>query len=85
MTRTPYPEMHEARIRASGKVAMVIYGNHGIRASVAAMQAAFRQVAVEGGIQGVQQSIAPVEEIFRLQRAAERSRRVEPFLRSDRH
>ena len=78
---TAFPEMHEARIRASGKVGMVIYGNHGIRASVSAMQAVFRQVAADGGIQGVQGRIATVDEIFRLQRAAERSKRVEPFLR----
>ena len=78
---TAFPEMHEERIRASGKVGMVIYGNHGIRASVAAMQAVFRQVAGEGGIQGVQDKIASVDEIFRLQRANERRERVEPFLR----
>lgn len=78
---TAFPEMHEGRIRASGKVGMVIYGNHGIRASVAAMQAVFRQVASEGGIQGVQGKIATVDEIFRLQRVNERGKRVEPFLR----
>ena len=64
---TAYPEMNEQRIRSSGKVGMVIYGNHGIRASVTAMRAVFRQVADEGGIQGVQGRIASVEEVFRLQ------------------
>ena len=78
---TAFPEMHEGRIRASGKVGMVIYGNHGIRASVAAMRAVFRQVAAEGGIQGVQDRIATVDEIFRLQRVSERAQRVKPFLR----
>jgi phosphoenolpyruvate phosphomutase len=78
---TAFPEMNEGRIRASGKVGMVIYGNHGIRASVAAMQAVFRQVATDGGIQGVQDKIASVDEIFRLQRASERAKKVEPFLR----
>ena len=78
---TAFPEMHERRIRASGKVGMVIYGNHGIRASVAAMQAVFRQVAADGGIQSVQDKIASVDEIFRLQRVNERGKRVEPFLR----
>jgi len=80
---TAFPEMHEARIRASGKVGMVIYGNHGIRASVAAMQAVFRRVATEGGIQGVQDMIAPVDEVFRLQRVHERGQRVAPFLRRE--
>jgi phosphoenolpyruvate phosphomutase len=80
---TAFPQMHEARIRASGKIGMVIYGNHGIRASVAAMQAVFRKVATEGGIQGVQGEIATVEEIFRLQRVEERGRKAEPFLRRE--
>jgi phosphoenolpyruvate phosphomutase len=78
---TAFPEMHEGRIRASGKVGMVIYGNHGIRASVAAMQAAFRQVAADGGIHGVQDTIASVEEIFRVQRTNELGKLVVPFLR----
>ena len=76
--------MNEKRIRASGKVGMVIYGNHGIRASVAAMQAMFRQVTEDGGIHGVQATIAAVEEIFRLQRTNERGKRVAPFLRGGR-
>ena len=78
---TAYPEMNEGRIRASGKVGMVIYGNHGIRASVGAMRAVFRQVAEEGGIHGVQDRIASVDEIFRLQRMEERRKSAEPFLR----
>ena len=78
---TAYPEMNEGRIRASGKVGMVIYGNHGIRASVSAMRAVFRQVAEEGGIHGVQDRIASVDEIFRLQRMEERRKSAEPFLR----
>jgi 2-methylisocitrate lyase-like PEP mutase family enzyme len=72
---TAYPEMNEQRIRSSGNVGMVIYGNHGIRASVTAMRAVFRQVVEEGGIHGVQDRIASVEEIFRLQGLDERGLR----------
>jgi phosphonopyruvate hydrolase len=78
---TSFPEMDERRIRQSGKVGMVIYGNHAIRASVAAMQRVFRQIAEEGGVHAVQGSIATVEEMFRLQRMEERERRIGPFLR----
>jgi phosphoenolpyruvate phosphomutase len=78
---TAFPEMNEQRIRQSGKVGMVIYGNHGIRASVTAMRSVFRQVAEEGGIHGVQDRIASVDEIFRLQRMEERGKIAEPFLR----
>jgi phosphoenolpyruvate phosphomutase len=65
---TAYPEMTEPRIRAlGGKVAIVIYGNHAIRASVAAMRETFRTIRAEGGMENVQRRIASVEEIFALQ------------------
>ncbi len=68
---TLYPDLDEARMRATGKVGLVIYGNHAIRAAVTAMQAVFRRIRAEGGIAGVDRDIAAVEEIFRLQRVAE--------------
>src|SRR5262249_22939799 len=34
---TAYPDLTEAKIRALGKVGMVIYGNHAVRAAVTAM------------------------------------------------
>lgn len=68
---TLYPDLDEARMRATGKVGLVIYGNHAIRAAVTAMQAVFRRIRAEGGIAGVDRDIVAVEEIFRLQRVAE--------------
>jgi phosphonopyruvate hydrolase len=65
---TAYPQLNEARIRALGKIGMVIYGNHAIRAAVTAMQKVFGRIVTEGGIHGVDQDIVSVEEIFRLQR-----------------
>ena len=65
---TAYPEMNAARIRALGKIRMVIYGNHAIRASVTAMQKTFSAIIKDGGIQKVNEEIVSVEEIFRLQR-----------------
>jgi phosphoenolpyruvate phosphomutase len=64
---TSYPELDATRIRALGKIAMVIYGNHAIRASVTAMQEIFGRIRKDGGIRHVDNDIVPVEEIFRLQ------------------
>jgi len=64
---TAYPELTVPRIRALGKVQMVIYGNHAIRAAVAAMQRVFARIRADQGIHTVEAEIAPVAEIFRLQ------------------
>ena len=64
---TAYPEMTLARIRATGKVGMVIWGNHAIRPAVTAMQQAFARIIADGGIHEVDKDIVPVSEIFRLQ------------------
>jgi len=64
---TAYPEMTAARIRALGRIGMVIYGNHAIRAAVTAMQDVFAAILKDGGIQNVDKRIVSVEEIFRLQ------------------
>jgi phosphoenolpyruvate phosphomutase len=64
---TSYPELTVARIEALGKVGMVIYGNHAIRAAVTAMKAIFGRIRADGGIHRVHEDIVPVEEIFRLQ------------------
>ncbi|MDX8470186.1 phosphonopyruvate hydrolase [Mesorhizobium sp. VK23B] len=65
---TAYPEMDEARIKALTKIAIVIYGNHAIRAAVTAMQDVFERVLRDRGIHNVNKDIVPVEEIFRLQK-----------------
>ncbi len=62
-----YPDLDAARIKALGKIAMVIYGNYGIRAATTAMQSAFRRIIADGGVQNVHKDIVAVEEIFRLQ------------------
>ncbi len=64
---TAYPEMTADRIRALGKIRMVIYGNHAVRAAVTAMQDVFATILRDGGIQNLSKRIVPVEEIFRLQ------------------
>jgi phosphonopyruvate hydrolase len=78
---TAYPQLNEARIRALGKIAMVIYGNHAIRAAVTAMQDVFARIIADGGIHAVDKDIVPVEEIFRLQRMDQIKAAERKFLR----
>jgi phosphoenolpyruvate phosphomutase len=78
---TAYPEMNQARIRRLGKIKMVIYGNHAIRAAVTAMQQVFAAIRRDGGIHAVNPSLVPVEEIFRLQDMDRVKRDEKRFLR----
>ena len=78
---TAYPEMNDARIRRLGKIKMVIYGNHAIRAAVTAMQQTFAAIRRDGGIHAVNRSLVPVEEIFRLQDMDAVKRNETRFLR----
>jgi len=64
---TAYPQMTAERIEALGKIRMIIYGNHAIRAAVAGMKEVFARIRRDGGIQNANQQIVSVEEIFRLQ------------------
>jgi phosphoenolpyruvate phosphomutase len=78
---TAYPEMNDARIRRLGKIKMVIYGNHAIRAAVTSMQQIFAAIRRDGGIHEVNRTLAPVEEIFRLQDMDGVKRNEQRFLR----
>jgi len=64
---TSYPQLSFAEVAALGKVGLIICGNHSIRSAVAAMRATFSRILAEGGIAGVEGSIAEVSEIFALQ------------------
>ena len=78
---TSYPQLNETRIRALGKIAMVIYGNHAIRAAVTAMQDVFARIIADGGIHNVDKDMVPVDEIFRLQRMDQIKAAERKFLR----
>lgn len=78
---TAYPQMNEPRIRALGKIGMVIYGNHAIRAAVTAMKNIFARVRADGGIHQVDRDIVSVEEVFRLQRMRDVKELESRFLR----
>ncbi len=64
---TAYPRLTEVDIAALGKVGIVIYGNHAIRAAVGAMRSVFAQIRKDGGIREVDRMLPSVQEIIRLQ------------------
>ncbi|MEO6984671.1 MAG: phosphonopyruvate hydrolase, partial [Paralcaligenes sp.] len=64
---TAYPQLTEADIASLGKVRIVIYGNHAIRAAVGAIRKVFAQIRSDGGIQGVENTIPSVKDIIALQ------------------
>ncbi len=78
---TAYPTLTEAAMKATGKIGVVIYGNHAIRAAATAMRQVFRRIRDEGGIAGADAAIVGVEEIFRLQDVPGMKAREARFLR----
>lgn len=78
---TAYPQLTEADIRALGKVGVVIYGNHAIRAAVGAMKSVFAQIIRDGGIKEVDAGLPTVQEIIALQGDKHMRRIEEKFLR----
>jgi phosphoenolpyruvate phosphomutase len=64
---TAYPQLRESDIQALGKVGLVIYGNHAIRAAVGAMRDVFARIREDGGIHGVDAGLPTVKEIIALQ------------------
>jgi phosphoenolpyruvate phosphomutase len=64
---TSYPQLSFADVTALGKVGLIICGNQAIRAAAAAMRETFRRILADGGIGGVENTIATVEDIFALQ------------------
>ena len=61
---TAYPQLTFVEIAALGKVGLIICANHAIRAAVAAMRATFSRILSEGGIAGVEGTIATVAEFL---------------------
>jgi len=78
---TAYPQLTEAKIRALGKIGIVIYANHAIRAAVGAMREVFAAIRRDGGIHLVDKRIASVEDIFELQRVAAMKAAEKKYLR----
>ena len=78
---TAYPQLTEAKVKALGKIAVVIYANHAVRAAVGAMREIFAAIRRDGGIHQVESRIASVEDIFDLQGVAAMKAAEKKYLR----
>lgn len=76
---TNYPSMSEEEMISSGKVKLVIYANHGIRAAIGAMQEIFAHIH-EYGIGDVDRRLVTLKEVFELQGMPELKQAEERFL-----
>ena len=59
---------------------VVIWANHNVRSSISAMQATSRRIFEERSVQNIEDAIAPVTEVFRLQNADELMAAEERYL-----
>lgn len=64
---TAYPQFDERQAEQTGKIKLVIYGNHGIRALVRSMRETFAQIRRDAGAAGTDSVIASVKDIIALQ------------------
>ena len=78
---TAYPQLGEGEIAALGKIGMVIYGNHGLRAMVTALETTFARIRRDGGAHNVERDIAPVDRVFDLQGVPRMKAAEKKFLR----
>ncbi len=78
---TAYPDLTEARARALGKIGIMIYANHAIRAAVTAMRDIFAAIRQDGGIHNIDKRIVSVEDIFDLQRVPAMKAAEKKYLR----
>ena len=61
-------------------ISIVIWANHNVRSSIAAMQRTSRRIFEERSVQSVEDGIVPVKEVFRLQDADELMEAEERYL-----
>ena len=52
-------------------ISMVIWANHNVRSSISAMQKTSRRIFEERSVENIEDAVAPVKEVFRLQDAEE--------------
>jgi len=64
---TKYPSLTFDEIRMLGKVQVVIYANHGVRAQIRAMNEVLSKIHTYGTTFSVEEDIATIEEVFEIQ------------------
>jgi phosphonopyruvate hydrolase len=70
---TLYPELTEKKIRALGKVRVVIYANQALRAAVRAQEELLAEIRRAGGIHTIEANMVPLHRIFEIQGAQRKS------------
>ncbi len=78
---TNYPSLTEKDIEEMGKVKLVIYANHGLRAAIKAMENIFAKIKNDGGIYDLDGLIDPVNHVFEIQGVPELKENEKIFLR----
>lgn len=78
---TTYSTLKESEIKELGKVKVVIYANHGLRAAMKAMETVFDKIREDGGIYDLDELIDPVDHVFDLQGVPEMKGNEGRFLR----
>lgn len=64
---TSYPDLTVEEARGLGKVKVVIFANHGIRAAIKAMNETFATLAETGDLRTIHADIASMDEVFQIQ------------------
>lgn len=64
---TTYPTLDVEKVRQLGKVKLMIYANHPLRAAVKGIEEALEEIKKAGGIQTIDSKLVPVNHIFELQ------------------
>jgi phosphoenolpyruvate phosphomutase len=62
------------------KISVVIWANHNVRAAIAAMQDTSRRIFTERSVRNIEDKVASVKEVFRLQNAEELNQAEERYL-----
>ncbi|MBV9821494.1 MAG: isocitrate lyase/phosphoenolpyruvate mutase family protein [Actinobacteria bacterium] len=76
---TTYYTVNAQELHHAG-IAIVVYANHGLRASIAAVSRTFAQILRDGTTAGVEDGIAPLATVFDLQGFAEFRRHESRFV-----
>jgi phosphoenolpyruvate phosphomutase len=78
---TTYSTLKESEIEELGKVKMVIYANHGLRASMKAMESVFDKIKKDGGIYDLDELIDPVDHVFDMQGVSQMKENERKYLK----
>ena len=77
---TTYPTLNVQKVRELGKVKLMIYANHPLRAAVKGIEDALLEIQQSGGIQTVDAQLVPVTHIFELQGVPEMKDKEKRYL-----